>query len=76
MKSEDKERMTPLSQHDVVRVSGAGFVAVAQDMYGNTMSVEAWMDRNIDMLYNDSLDPHDFYSPGRDPDKPSIWRGS
>lgn len=74
MKSEDRAPMTCLSQQDVARVCGAGFVVEAQDMYGNTMSVEAWMDRNIDMLYDDSLHPHDFYSTGFDKDKPNIWR--
>jgi hypothetical protein len=36
-----------------------------QDMYGNTMSVEAWMDYQANVLPNfpaphDGYDPHDF----------------
>ncbi len=76
MKNQDQARMTSLSQQDVARVSGAGFVAEAQDMYGNTMSVEAWMDRKVAMLYDDGLSPHDFYTPGFNKDKPNIYRSS
>jgi hypothetical protein len=46
----------------------------AQDMYGNTMSVEEFMDRQVAMLNDASLDPHDFYSPGFNSDKPNIYR--
>jgi hypothetical protein len=67
--------LTTLNASEVAAVSGGGGApaigpvkpqeVLAQDMYGNTMSVEAWMDYQANVLPNypnphDGYDPHDF----------------
>lgn len=74
MTKQGRKPPTPLSQHEAALVSGAAYVVQAQDMYGNTMSVEEFMDRQVAMLNDASLNPHDFYSPGFNSDKPNIYR--
>lgn len=77
MKKHIQPALRTLSQQDIEQVHGAGMVRKplqAEDMYGNTMSIEEWMDRQIAVANsNGVLDPHDFYSPGYNGNKPNIW---
>lgn len=76
MKTHAMDTLAELSATDIARIAGGTIgpikhtVPQAQDMYGNTMSIEEWMDRQLDTTKN----PHDFYDPRFDPDKPNIWR--
>lgn len=64
--------MTELNANEIAAVSGgAGAPAIQpvkprevlpEDMYGNTMSVEAWMDYQRNVLPNYPA-PHDGYDP-------------
>lgn len=75
----DKE-LEPLSGSEIGDVHGGGGplsfkLPQAQDVWGNTMSMEEWMDRQIAVANsNGELDPFDFYDDGYNPDKPNIWR--
>lgn len=75
MNDNDRFRLTELSMNEAAEVHGAGLVqlAQAQDVWGNTMSHEEWMDRKIRQLYDSTTDPHDFYDDGYDSDKPNIY---
>ena len=76
MKKHTQAALPELSTDDVTRVAGGNIAPIkhktpqVQDMYGNTMSIGEWMDRQLDT----TKDPHDFYEPNFNPGKPHIWR--
>ena len=76
MKKHTQATLPELSTDDVARIAGGNISPIkhkppqAEDMYGNTMSMEEWMDRQLDT----TKDPHDFYDPHFNPGKPNIWR--
>ena len=62
-------RLIDMGSVEIVAVSGGSAPAISpvkpkevlpQDMYGNTMSVEAWMDYQANVLPDDPA-PHDGY---------------
>lgn len=78
MQQQHDEKLATLSVNEIAQVAGGagphrtGPLQV-QDMYGNTLSVEAWMDRLlIPAELTESGWAHDFYSIGPDPKKPGI----
>ena len=58
MKKQKQTALTTLTRDDIARVAGAGIgpivtkVPQAQDMYGNTMSHEDWMDYMVGHIHS------------------------
>lgn len=67
MDNHKQPTLSPLSQQDIEQIHGAGIGPVirkppmAEDMYGNKLSMEAWMDHQLAVAYSGGLiDPHVF----------------
>lgn len=79
MKHQQHKALAGLGTAEIDAVVGGGIPGMfkapqAQDMWGNTMSMEDWMNRQIAVANGGGrLNPHDFYDKGFDPDKPNIY---
>ncbi len=78
MKSKKESELQTLSDQEILSVSGAGQAfkeARAQDMYGNTVSMEEYMrlQRLAASRNGDSSVLSDFYDKGFNGNKPNIY---
>jgi len=78
MKAKQESKLQPLNDQEIQSVSGAGQAfkaARAQDMYGNTVSMEEYMrlQRLAASRNGDSSVLSDFYEEGFNSHKPNIY---
>lgn len=78
MKNEQNRNLPTLTQAEIACVGGSGGALHkplrAQDMYGNTMSIEDYMDLQLDVMNGRTQSTtHDFYELHFNPGRPNIW---
>lgn len=80
MKAHQASELKTLTPDELHCVSGSGAMqhreVRAQDMYGNTVSVEEYMDLQLLAMYRggDAMTIFDFYERGFDRHKPHIYK--
>ncbi|MFK7996283.1 MAG: hypothetical protein AB8B87_19245 [Granulosicoccus sp.] len=81
MKAQKNNELATLSDEEIQCVGGSGKLPGrelrAQDMYGNTLSVEEYMDLQLAIAKGEHRGGHtslsDFYSPGYNGKMPNIY---